>query len=381
MKTLFPYIEEVDELRRRDKRMAQLIDRFGYLERPAGREFFEAFTESIVSQQISTATTKNIMERLAALLGRITPAALLAADAERIKECGIPMRKIAWLKEAAAKIEDGTLDMAAMASMSDSEFTERLASIGGVGVWTAEMLLIFALGRTDVLSEHDFIIRRTIASLYNEKRLTPKRFERYKRLFSPYGTTASLYLWAYGNAIPKGIRRITVRPLQFRRLKDKTIHYSFHNTQVGEMLVASTVKGVCRVAFADDRAEAVKALAEEFPKAVTVESPDKSHADIVKALECRGSAPLTFYLQGTPFERRVWRQLTTIPYGITVSYAEIASHLGNVKASRAVGNAVGANPIVVLIPCHRVIRSDGETGEYSGGAAKKIMLLEKERLQ
>ena len=189
---------------------------------------------------------------------------------------------------------------------------------------------------------------------------------------------ASLYLWAYGNTLPKRTTEIVIRPLGFARLKDKTISYSFQRTTHGEMLIASTTKGVCRVAFADDKEEALDELRAEMRGAVLKEQSDPSHKAIVKHLDGKTSGSLTLYLEGTPFERKVWRELLKVPVGITVSYADIAAATGFSKAYRSVGNAVSANPIAIIIPCHRVIHADGTLGDYNAGADKKYFLLDAE---
>jgi AraC family transcriptional regulator of adaptative response/methylated-DNA-[protein]-cysteine methyltransferase len=163
-------------------------------------------------------------------------------------------------------------------------------------------------------------------------------------------------------------------------MKNKSISYGIYTTTYGKMLIASTTKGVCRVAFADDREEALDELRAEMRGALLTECTEPCHREMVRVIDGKSSANLTLYLEGTPFERKVWREVLKVPYGISVSYAYIAAATGFSKAFRAVGNAVGANPIAVVIPCHRVIHADGSLGNYNAGVEKKHLLHEKENL-
>ena len=160
--------------------------------------------------------------------------------------------------------------------------------------------------------------------------------------------------------------------------KGETIRWTVVGSAVGPLLVATTSKGICRLTF--DEGE--EALHHEFPNAVLVED-DGSMAELVRgvvaAVEQPKSAPeLPIDVRGTAFQEAVWRELRRIPVGETRSYADIAAAIGQPGAVRAVGTANGANPIAVLVPCHRVIRSDGSLGGYAGGLERKKVLLEAE---
>ena len=145
------------------------------------------------------------------------------------------------------------------------------------------------------------------------------------------------------------------------------------------MLVAATAKGVCRLSFAEGR----ESLAGRFPKAELVEGGAEFEALLVQVLasvEQPGDfAHIPLDVQGTAFQEAVWRELRRIPPGETRSYAQIAAAVGKPKAVRAAGSANGANNVAVLIPCHRVVRSDGSLGGYAYGLEIKRKLLEKER--
>ena len=157
-----------------------------------------------------------------------------------------------------------------------------------------------------------------------------------------------------------------------------TIHWAVVPTTLGQMLVAATAKGVCRLSFAEGRDE----LARRFPMADLVEGDPEFAAlleQVVSAVEQPGdSRAIPLDVQGTAFQEAVWRELQRIPPGETRSYAQIAAAVGKPAAVRAAGSANGANNVAVLIPCHRVIRSDGSLGGYAYGLDIKRELLRRE---
>lgn len=161
--------------------------------------------------------------------------------------------------------------------------------------------------------------------------------------------------------------------------KGVTIRWAVVATSLGLMLVAATAKGVCRLSFNEGR----EALVARFPNAELIEGGEDFAAllqEVVDAVEAPGtdhSIPLD--VQGTAFQQAVWQELRRIPAGETRSYAEIAAAAGKPGAVRAAGSANGANNVAVLIPCHRVIRSDGSLGGYAYGLEIKQRLLDKER--
>jgi AraC family transcriptional regulator of adaptative response/methylated-DNA-[protein]-cysteine methyltransferase len=144
------------------------------------------------------------------------------------------------------------------------------------------------------------------------------------------------------------------------------------------MLVAATTKGICRLTFDEDE----HALARRFPNATIVpadEAMGSLISAVLKAVETPCAMPdLPIDVRGTAFQEAVWRELRKIPLGQTRSYADIAAAVGQPGAVRAVGTANGSNPIAVLVPCHRVIRSDGTLGGYAGGLDRKRKLLDAE---
>ena len=158
-------------------------------------DLFYALVQSIVSQQLAVRAAEAIFARVAALPGGVTPAGIIGAEAEDLRACGLSARKVEYLRSAAEAGASGKLDFTTLAAKPDSEVVSELVKLKGVGIWTAEMLLIFSLCRRDVLSYRDLGIRRGIMRLYGVPEPSEAEFECYRRRYSPYGTLASLYLW------------------------------------------------------------------------------------------------------------------------------------------------------------------------------------------
>ena len=161
--------------------------------------------------------------------------------------------------------------------------------------------------------------------------------------------------------------------------RGETIRWTHFDSPLGTMLIAATAKGICRLTFDDSEAS----LRWLFPKATIVEDAGGLRELIEGALEAierpLAAHELPIDVAGTAFQEAVWRELRKIPVGETRSYAEIATAIGQPKAVRAVGSANGDNHVAVLIPCHRVIRSDGSLGGYAGGLDRKRKLLSNEQ--
>ncbi len=188
---------ELNWLKKRDKRLAEAIERIGLIERETIPDLFAALIRYITEQQISVAAARTVNARLLQLCaGQMTPEALLTVEPTELQRCGTSMRKVEYMRGVALAVQSGHLDLDAINQMSNEDVVRTLSSLKGIGVWTAEMLMIFSLGRPDVLSWGDLAIQRGIMRLYKHKTLPRERFERYRRRYSPYGSTASLYLWA-----------------------------------------------------------------------------------------------------------------------------------------------------------------------------------------
>jgi AraC family transcriptional regulator, regulatory protein of adaptative response / methylated-DNA-[protein]-cysteine methyltransferase len=190
-----------------------------------------------------------------------------------------------------------------------------------------------------------------------------------------YGSTSRLYEGAHDH--------LGMTPASYRAGgAGSTVVYTIAPSPLGALLVATTDRGLCKVDIGDDEPTLEAALAREFHQAVR-KRDDEGLASLVEAVLARieGRAPdrdLPLDVRGTAFQRRVWEELRRIPLGETRTYGEVAAAIGAPGASRAVGSACGANPVPVVVPCHRVVPASGGVGNYGLGPARKRTLLERE---
>ncbi len=159
--------------------------------------------------------------------------------------------------------------------------------------------------------------------------------------------------------------------------KNLSISYSFAETPFGEIIVASTAKGICHMAFVDHEAESLAFLKRMFPNAQYQHAIDEFQQHALSVFRQDWSEPdeVRLHVKGTPFQLKVWEMLLSIPMGKLTTYGNIAIRLDHPKACRAVGSAVGDNPVAFLIPCHRVIQSTGLFGQYHWGSARKAAMI------
>jgi len=155
------------------------------------------------------------------------------------------------------------------------------------------------------------------------------------------------------------------------------LNYSFTPTPFGRVLVATTARGVCHLAFADDPAVALGELRERFPHAEWAEADDAWQQSALKIFSADWTdlGKVRLHLRASPFQLKVWQALLQIPLGQACTYGDVAAAIDRPGASRAVGTAVGRNPVAYLIPCHRVIRSCGDCGGYRWGPTRKSAML------
>lgn len=196
--------EELEYLKKKDKRLAQVIERVGKIERPVDADLFSSVVHHIVGQQISTKAQHSIWTKMQEELGHITAEALLALDRDKLQKFGITFKKADYIQDFAHKVHSGQFDLEAIGSMTDEEAIKALATLKGVGVWTAEMLLLFCLQRPNVFSYGDLAILRGMRMVYHHRAINKEKFEKYRRRLSPYCSVASLYFWAVaGGAMPE----------------------------------------------------------------------------------------------------------------------------------------------------------------------------------
>lgn len=161
-----------------------------------------------------------------------------------------------------------------------------------------------------------------------------------------------------------------------------TISHASSECTLGQVLVARSAKGVCAILIGAERDELVADLAARFPEAALVANEAVVRGDLEKVIRFldkpAGGLDLTLDMRGTPFQRRVWEKLRAIPVGRTATYMELARWVGPLTSPRAVGAACAANSIALAVPCHRVVRSDGDLADYRWGVERKRELIRKE---
>lgn len=155
------------------------------------------------------------------------------------------------------------------------------------------------------------------------------------------------------------------------------INYCFAESPFGKLIVASTPKGVCHMFFEENEQRALMDLKKKFPTATYHQFMDKFQQDalFIFQKDWQQLDKIKLHLSGTPFQLKVWESLLKIPMSDLMTYGALASNIGNPKASRAVGTAIGSNPVAFLIPCHRVIQASGNIGGYRWGSARKSAII------
>jgi AraC family transcriptional regulator of adaptative response/methylated-DNA-[protein]-cysteine methyltransferase len=228
--------------------------------------------------------------------------------------------------------------------------------------------------------------------------VSPKQFQDAVRLKRYKGAlrdgddvTGAIFAAGFGSTsrvYGEAARSVGMTPAVYRAGGEgECIDFAYRDSVLGPLLMAATDRGVCFAQFGDSREELEAQLREEFPKATFRESQATNSADLdvwIRALDehLAGSAPrpdLPLDLRGTAFQLRVWRFLLSVQEGDVVSYGELAESIDKPGAVRAAASACGANRVGVLVPCHRVLRGNGELGGYRWGAGRKRTLLDVER--
>ena len=205
MNVYFAYGEaELSYLRQKDRRLCEVIDRIEHVDRAVDPDLFSSVVHHIIGQQISTKAQATIWQRMQDALGAVNAETILKAGVPNLQALGMTFRKAEYITDFAAKIHTGVFDLDAAEHMRDEDAIRALSSLKGIGVWTAEMILLFCMQRPNIFSFDDLAIQRGLRMVYHHRNIDRKLFEKYRRRFSPYCSVASLYLWAVaGGAIPE----------------------------------------------------------------------------------------------------------------------------------------------------------------------------------
>lgn len=187
--------EAVRYLSKADPLLGTAMKRIGRVERETIPDLFAALIYAIVGQLISVKSARTVWLRMQAQFGKITAEHLASESEDTIQRCGMTMRKAVCICKNARLIADGQFNLDELRTLPDEEVVERLCILKGVGRWTAEMLLIHSMERSDVVSWGDIAIKRGMCRLYDLKTITKQQFETYRCRYSPFGSVVSIYLW------------------------------------------------------------------------------------------------------------------------------------------------------------------------------------------
>ena len=205
----FQYGEkEIEYLKSKDKKLAEVIDKLGHLYRPVNHDLFSSIVYSIIGQQISTKAQLTIWNRMINEMGKIDSETLIRAGKEKIQSFGMTFKKADYILKFAEKVQCKDIDLDSFSNKSDEEIIKELTSLDGIGVWTVEMILLHCLERPNILSYGDLAIIKGMKMVYHHKEIDKKRFERYRKRFSPYGSVASIYFWAVAGGAMSEIKEI-----------------------------------------------------------------------------------------------------------------------------------------------------------------------------
>lgn len=193
-------------LKSKDQTLGEVIDKIGHIDRGVDTDLFSSVVHHIIGQQISTKAQATIWQRISENLSVLNADSIIAADVEKLQSFGMTFRKAEYITDFAVKIKNGTFDLEGIWHKSDEEAIAALRSLKGIGVWTAEMILLFCMQRQNIFSFDDLAIQRGLRMVYHHRNIDRKLFEKYRRRFSPYCSVASLYLWAVAGGAIEGMK-------------------------------------------------------------------------------------------------------------------------------------------------------------------------------
>lgn len=198
--------QEVEYLKSKDKALGEVIEKIGHIERKVDPDLFSSVVHHIIGQQISTKAQETIWQRMNKAVGEINADSIASLGTEQLQSFGITFRKAEYLMDFSKKVQNNEFDLEDLRQKSDGDIIKVLVSLKGIGVWTAEMILLFCMQRPNIFSFDDLAIQRGLRMLYHHRKITKPLFEKYRRRYSPYCSVASLYLWAVAGGAIDGMK-------------------------------------------------------------------------------------------------------------------------------------------------------------------------------
>ncbi|MCX5774951.1 MAG: DNA-3-methyladenine glycosylase 2 family protein [Firmicutes bacterium] len=182
-------------LTKKDPVLGELIHKVGLIHMEGKDDIFVSIVECIIGQMLSAKAAATIQARFEKAVGPVTPANVLATSDDAIRKCGISYSKISYIKGLSKSVHEGTLSFDGYSALSDMDVLSELRKIKGVGLWTAEMIAMFTLGRLDIFSYDDVALKNGIIKVHHLKSMTKKRFAQYRKRYHPYASIAALYYY------------------------------------------------------------------------------------------------------------------------------------------------------------------------------------------
>lgn len=192
-------------LKNKDKKLCAVIEKIGHIYRETDKDLFSSVVHHIIGQQISTKAQATIWSRMKEYIENINADNIIKMGADKLQSFGLTFKKTSYIIDFAEKVKNNEFDLKGIWDRTDDEAIKELTSIKGIGVWTAEMILLFCMERPNIFSFDDLAIHRGLRMIYHHKKIDRKLFEKYRKRFSPYCSVASLYLWAVAGGEIKGM--------------------------------------------------------------------------------------------------------------------------------------------------------------------------------
>lgn len=359
----FEYTQaDLMQLKTKDSLICDLIDKYGYLTREIEPNVFKNLIQTIIGQQISGKAAITILNRLENVVTEISYENLRPLSLEEFQSAGVSERKAKTIQSLLNQIENREINLDNLNSLSDQEVIDILIKIKGIGEWSAQMILMFSLNRKNVFSVKDLGIVRGLKWLYRENEFSEDQLNAFVNHFSPYGSIASIYLWKLSEGENK-----------FHSIYHG-MNTSYFPINQGVYEIITENEQLISLSYRQDMD--VNSL-ENKPLSLLHQSIHKYLTDYFDGKPCQWYGPIK--VKGTLFQEKVWRVLREIPYGKTWTYQEVASRINPPSHPRAVGQAIGKNPLSILVPCHRVIGKNGTLTGYADGVGQKEFLLNLEK--
>lgn len=336
----FPYTnDDINQLIKLAPSLTLLIKHYGKIKREIYSEPFHALIGTIISQQLNTKVAKSIEDRLFNEI-EISPNNLSSIEVNNLKEYGLSMAKINAIKQVSSSIVANIIPFNKFKDLSNQEITDYLTSIKGIGNWTAAGFLIFGMKRKNVWMAKDLILMKSIKLLNISETEVSN--------FMPYATIASFYLWAFGNNPRYGISI---------------------NSPIGQLTIVEVNKKIVNVTLEN----IALYINEETPLLAKAKTQLNEYFN-----KERIKFTLPIELASSPFYQAIYQEMLKIPYGKTSTYKTLCTNIKKPHAQRATGQVCNKNPILIIIPCHRVLNSNNQLHGFAYGLEMKKYLLDLE---